>query len=126
MNTKFEMWSLFPFIVRDIAVCAPASARASASVKTTADKSAGEPESVTSKDVAKIIRENMRDLVIRGLELFDEFQIITSSQIGELFGFKPRYSAQLCKNWVESGFLEIADFSNKNRKYRLSKVFQPQ
>lgn len=58
------------------------------------------------------------------IELFNEFETITSSQIGELFGFKPRYSALLCKNWVDSGFLEVADISNKNRKYRLSKLLQ--
>ncbi len=58
------------------------------------------------------------------LELFNEFQTITAKQVGELFGFKPRYSALLCKNWVESGFLEITDFSNKNRQYQLSKPFR--
>jgi Fic family protein len=54
------------------------------------------------------------------LELFQEFAIVTASQIGELFGFKPRTSAKICKDWVEEGFLEIVDFSNKGRKYRLA------
>ena len=37
------------------------------------------------------------------------------SQIGQIFGFRLRTSAQYCKEWVESGFLEIIDFSNKGK-----------
>lgn len=58
------------------------------------------------------------------LQLFGEFETITASQVGTIFGFKPRTATQLCHNWVASGFLEIADPSNKNRKYRLSEAFQ--
>jgi Fic family protein len=58
------------------------------------------------------------------LELFQEFEIITSRQIGELFGFKPRTSAALCAHWVENGFLEIVDASNRGRKYKLSKRYK--
>src|SRR3990167_4322552 len=60
----------------------------------------------------------------KALELFQELQNVTSSQISGLFGFKPRTSAQLCKDWVNSGFLEIVDFSNKGRKYKLSKQYE--
>ncbi len=58
------------------------------------------------------------------LTLFQEFETITSSQIGELFGFKPRTSAEVCATWVEEGFLEITDFSNRGRKYKLSKQYE--
>ncbi len=58
------------------------------------------------------------------LTLFQEFETITAKQVGELFGFKPRTSAQMCKVWVESGLLEIVDFSNKGRKYKLSKQYE--
>jgi Fic family protein len=58
------------------------------------------------------------------LELFSSFEMVSSHQIGQLFGFKPRTGAQLCKNWVEAGFLEIADYSNKARKYRLAKKYE--
>lgn len=60
----------------------------------------------------------------KALELFQSYAVITSSQISELFGFKPRTGAQLCKKWVEAGFLEIADFSNKGRKYKLAKAYE--
>ena len=53
-NKKFKMWSLFPFITRDVAVWVP--------------------EGVLSSEVLKIIKENAGNLVIRGPELFDEFK----------------------------------------------------
>lgn len=59
----------------------------------------------------------------KALELFQDFEIVTSSQIGELFGFKPRTNAQICKNWVENGFLQIVDASNRGRKYRLASKY---
>jgi Fic family protein len=54
------------------------------------------------------------------LDLFQEFELITSSQIGDLFGFKPRTSSALCARWVESGFLKVVNPSNKGRNYKLS------
>jgi len=53
LSDKFVMWSLFPFIARDVAVWVPSE--------------------VESKQVAKVIKDNVGDLVIRGPELFDEF-----------------------------------------------------
>ncbi|WP_341790024.1 Fic family protein [Rickettsia endosymbiont of Polydrusus tereticollis] len=60
----------------------------------------------------------------KALQLFQEFETITSNQIGKLFGFKPRTSAALCASWVENGFLEIVDSSNKGRKYKLSEQYE--
>jgi phenylalanyl-tRNA synthetase beta subunit len=50
----FKMWSLFPFIARDVAVWVP--------------------EGVASEKVCQIIKENIGDIVVRGPELFDEFR----------------------------------------------------
>jgi hypothetical protein len=47
-------------------------------------------------------------------------EAVTAKQIGDLFGFQPRTNAALCKKWVEGGFLEIVDYSNKARKYKLA------
>lgn len=60
----------------------------------------------------------------KALELFKEYAVITSAQIGNLFGFKPRTNSALCKKWVESGFLEIVDPSNKTRKYKLARGYE--
>ena len=57
------------------------------------------------------------------LELFQSYEVVTSNQIGELFGFKSRTNTALCKKWVEAGFLEIVDPSNKARKYKLAKPY---
>ncbi len=48
----------------------------------------------------------------------------TSKQIGEMFGFKPRISAQICQEWVKSRFLAIVDPSNRARKYKLSGLYE--
>lgn len=58
------------------------------------------------------------------LELFQSFAVVTAAQIGKLFGFKPRTSAQLCKNWVNEGFLMVVNPSNKNRSYRLAQIYE--
>ncbi len=60
----------------------------------------------------------------KSLELFREYDVVTSKQIGDLFGFKPRTNAALCKKWVESGFLKIADQALKSRKYSLAKKYK--
>jgi len=59
----------------------------------------------------------------KSLELFKEYDVVTAKQIGDLFGFQPRTNAALCKKWVENGFLEIVDSSNKARKYKLARAF---
>ena len=60
----------------------------------------------------------------KALELFKDYEVVNSSQIGKLFGFQPRTNAMLCKKWVEAGFLSIVDPSFKARKYRLATKFQ--
>ena len=55
------------------------------------------------------------------LSLFDEFEVVTAKQIGSVFGFAPRTISQICKQWVQDGFLEIVDASNKARSYKLAK-----
>ncbi len=59
----------------------------------------------------------------KALELFKDHDIVTSNQVGDLFGFKPRTNATLCKKWVEEGFLEVVDHSKKARKYKLAKPY---
>lgn len=73
-------------------------------------------------DQTKLLR-NLNSKQKAALTLFKEFKTITSSQIGELFGFKPRTSSQLCKEWVESGFLEVVNTAKKSRSYRLTSKF---
>lgn len=76
-----------------------------------------------SPDQSALIR-NLDPRQRKGLELLQAFETITSSQIGELFGFKPRTSAQICKLWMAGGFLEIANPSNRAHKYKISKQYE--
>ena len=60
----------------------------------------------------------------KALELFKDHDTVTSKQIGDLFGFQPRTNSALCKKWVDSDFLEVADPSFKSRKYRLAEKYK--
>lgn len=60
----------------------------------------------------------------KSLELFRAYDVVTSKQVGDLFGFQPRTNAALCKKWVEAGFLAIVDPSLKARKYSLAKKYK--
>ncbi len=51
---KFNMWSLFPFIARDVAVWVG--------------------EGISSDEVLKVIQQNAGNLVVRGPELFDQYK----------------------------------------------------
>ncbi|MFC1854330.1 hypothetical protein ACFLY6_00475 [Candidatus Dependentiae bacterium] len=76
-----------------------------------------------AKEKSKLMRK-LDPRQRKALELFMEFELVTSKQIGELFGFKPRTSSALCKKWVEAGFLKVADKSFKTRKYSLADKFE--
>jgi cell filamentation protein, protein adenylyltransferase len=71
------------------------------------------------KDYSELIR-TLDPKQRRALELFKEYNVVTAKQIGNLFGFQPRTNAALCKKWVENHFLEVVDYSNKARKYKLA------
>lgn len=60
----------------------------------------------------------------KALSLFDEFEVVTAKQIGSVFGFAPRTMSQMCKQWVQEGFLEVVDASNKARSYKLAKEYE--
>jgi Fic family protein len=57
------------------------------------------------------------------LALFQTQKTITSKEIGELFGFKPKTCSNLCRKWVDDQFLIVVDPSKKSRKYELSGRF---
>lgn len=78
---------------------------------------------VGSEDQSVLLRK-LEPRQRKVLSLFQEFDTVTSKQIGQLFGFKTRTSTQICKEWVENGFLKVVDSSNKGRKYRLSKKYE--
>lgn len=56
----------------------------------------------------------------KALELFFAHETVTSGEVAELFGMRPRTGATLCAQWAKQGFLVVADPSNRGRKYRLA------
>jgi Fic family protein len=56
----------------------------------------------------------------KALDLLLDFEIVSSKQVGELFGFKERTSRDLCAKWVKDGFIKIVDPSKKGRAYTLA------
>lgn len=86
-------------------------------------KRMGEARAQGSADQSTLMRK-LDPRQRKALSLFQEFETLTSQQIGELFGFQPRTCAKLCNTWVKNDFLEIADHSNRGRKYRLSRQYQ--
>lgn len=76
-------------------------------------------QALGDKDQSKVLRK-LDPKQRKALELFQDYEIITTQQLADLFGFKPRSTNNLCKKWVEDGFLEVEDESRKARKYRLS------
>ncbi|MFM7401396.1 MAG: Fic family protein, partial [Bacteroidota bacterium] len=60
----------------------------------------------------------------KALELFRLSTSINSHDVATLFGISDRAARNLLASWTESGFLDIADPSKKNRKYALSPEFE--
>jgi len=60
----------------------------------------------------------------RVLVLFAHSDLIKSSDVANLLGISTRQSRDLLSQWVEQGWLEIADPSRRGRKYRLAEAYQ--
>jgi DNA-binding Lrp family transcriptional regulator len=58
------------------------------------------------------------------LSLFDRANQITTVQVAEALGLSPRMARVLLRDWVDDGWLEIADASNRNRAYGLSAMYR--
>ncbi len=58
------------------------------------------------------------------LELFTEYQEITSIQAGQYLGISAQSARLLLNKWVDYGFLKLANTAKKNRTYGLAKEFE--
>lgn len=59
------------------------------------------------------------------LTLFRDSETITAGSTAELLGVRPRTGREVCRKWVESGFLVIADPAKRSRKYTLGDEWMP-
>lgn len=76
-----------------------------------------------TKDLSPILR-NLDVKQRKILQLFENQKTITSNDIAEFFNFAPRTARKLAQDWVEEGFLVIADSSKKSRKYTLNDILE--
>jgi hypothetical protein len=60
----------------------------------------------------------------KALTLFQRSREATAKDIAVLFNIKPRAAAILCQRWTATGFLEVANASNRSRRYRLSPEYE--
>lgn len=58
------------------------------------------------------------------LDLFREHDTITSRDVVNIFGFSERTARALLADWVEHGFVLVADPAKKSRKYSLAPKFR--
>lgn len=58
------------------------------------------------------------------LELFTEFEAITSAQAGDYLGISAQSARLLLNKWVDEGFLQIVNTAKKNRTYGLTEDFE--
>ncbi len=71
-----------------------------------------------SADQSSLLRElDQRQKQV--LSLFKDSKFVTTKQIAELLQIHPRSALNICKQWVENGFLIQHGTSNKTRKYEL-------
>lgn len=59
----------------------------------------------------------------RVLDLFQEQEVVTAREVGALFGFAPRTASEICRKWLDSGFLTVVNSSKKARRYKLANRF---
>ncbi len=71
------------------------------------------------KDQSRVLRQ-LDARQRKALALFQDRELITSADLGKLFGLKDRTARDLCQRWADSGFLKMADPAKKSRKYRLA------
>ncbi|MBO7536846.1 MAG: Fic family protein [Alphaproteobacteria bacterium] len=75
----------------------------------------------------KDFSEEMRQLDVtqrKILELFTEFQEVSSMQIAEYLGMSQQSARLLANRWVSDEFMIISNHSRKARKYRLAERFE--
>jgi Fic family protein len=58
------------------------------------------------------------------LALFDQANQITTAQVAEALGLSPRMARVLLRDWVNAGWLEVVEASNRNRTYGLSATYR--
>lgn len=82
-----------------------------------------EVASLDQQDNSKLLRQlDQRQKIV--LSLFKENQYLTTKEIASILGVHTRTALNLCKKWVDGGFLIQHGTANKSRKYGLPKKWE--
>ena len=84
---------------------------------------AARAEERTAIDRSTLLRD-LEPRQRRLLKLFRKQGSATSAEMADYLKMSPRTLVQLCREWIESGFLEYQSAARKNRSYRLGARFQ--
>lgn len=76
-----------------------------------------------ARDASPLLRQ-LDSRQRRCLSLYRDQGIATTSEIAAHLGLGPRTVANLCRQWVTEGFLEVHDRSRKGRSYRLGPAYE--
>lgn len=88
-----------------------------------ATKAEQEQNKGTTTDKTPILRKlDIKQRKI--LELFTEYEEITSAQVGQYLGISSQSGRRLLNKWVEGGFLKIGNQAKKNRTYALNNEYE--
>ena len=66
---------------------------------------------------------NFIDLIIV-LGLFSKTDQITTIQVAHVLGLSDRMARNLLRDWVEQGWLQVAEPSRRKRTYALSAIYR--
>lgn len=83
---------------------------------------AGSAQRRGARDESEMLRQ-LDPRQRRVIELFRDRGAATTLEIAETLRLSPRTVRDLCREWVQVGFLEVCDASRKGRTYRLSPVW---
>lgn len=76
-----------------------------------------------SRDASPLLRQ-LDPRQRRLLELYRGRGVVTTAEIADHLGLSRRTVADLCRQWVTEGFLDLHDESRKSRSYRLGRAYE--
>jgi len=74
-------------------------------------------------DQEQLLR-SMNPLQRKVLLIFQKSKVVTSQEIEKKLQLNRRTILLYCKQWINAGFIEIVDPSNKNRSYQLTPPYE--
>ncbi len=84
---------------------------------------ASRQDSIGQRDQSAVLRK-LSPPQRQALELFRARMEITAKDVATLFKVSPRQASRYCQQWVEQGFLAVADPAKRTRSYRLSTDYE--